>query len=74
MLKMKSRCEKCNSAIGLTDIAYICSYECTFCEPCSKVMKFVCPNCKGNLVIRPTRTKSPVQALATRIKGKIVGR
>lgn len=71
MLKMKAHCEKCRAPTGLTDLSYICSYECTFCEDCSKSMGCICPNCKGNLVIRPTRTKNPVQALASQIANKL---
>lgn len=62
MLKMKAACESCSAKTGLTDVAYICSYECTFCRNCSERMAFICPNCKGNLVARPTRTKNPVAA------------
>jgi len=60
MLEMKKQCEKCGAATDLTGVAYICSFECTFCAACTKTMKSVCPNCSGNLVLRPTRTKSPV--------------
>lgn len=73
MLKMKRQCEKCGTKAGLTDIAYICSYECTFCEPCTQGMSHICPNCKGNLVLRPTRTKSPAQALVSQIRNKVLG-
>ncbi|WP_442792428.1 DUF1272 domain-containing protein [Psychrobacter sp. SC65A.3] len=73
MLKMKSNCEKCNLDTGLTAVAYICSYECTFCEACSKNMDCICPNCQGNLVLRPIRTKSPREALMSRIKKKVFG-
>ncbi|MDI1301183.1 MAG: DUF1272 domain-containing protein [bacterium] len=70
---MKKQCEKCAMKTGLTDVAYICSYECTFCEACTTAMNHVCPNCKGNLVLRPVRTKSPVQALVSQIKNKVLG-
>lgn len=73
MLKMKKQCEKCGAMTGLTDIAFICSYECTFCEACTQQMGHVCPNCQGNLVLRPTRTKNPAQALVSQIKGKLLG-
>lgn len=73
MLKMKKQCEKCGAKTGLQGIAYICSYECTFCEPCTQGMSHVCPNCQGNLVLRPTRTRNPAQALASQIKNRILG-
>jgi hypothetical protein len=39
-----------------TSPARICSYECTFCAPCSDAMQDTCPNCGGELVARPRRT------------------
>ncbi|WP_235715062.1 DUF1272 domain-containing protein [Halalkalibacter akibai] len=33
--------------------AYICTHECTFCEPCTEKMSHICPNCGGELVRRP---------------------
>jgi hypothetical protein len=54
-LEMRDACEKCTAALGHTDEAYICSYECTFCPPCTQQMSNVCPNCGGELVRRPIR-------------------
>lgn len=54
-LEMKSGCEKCGLALGATDEAYICSYECTFCAKCTAEMRHVCPNCSGELLRRPGR-------------------
>ena len=73
MLKMKKECEKCAAPTGPTDAAYICSFECTFCPACTKVMAQVCPNCAGNLVPRPLRSKSPARALIDRIRTRISG-
>ena len=58
MLELKPNCEKCNKALPhSSDEAYICSYECTFCEECSaETFKFICPNCQGNLEKRPKRS------------------
>jgi hypothetical protein len=56
MLEMKTQCEHCVSALEPTAAAYICSYECTFCPACStQVLQHVCPNCQGELVLRPRR-------------------
>jgi hypothetical protein len=55
-LEMRDRCERCAAALAHTDPVCICSYECTFCGVCSKDMKFVCPNCGGELVPRPRRS------------------
>ena len=54
-LEMRSQCEKCLTALGLSDRAFICSYECTFCAPCATAMEQRCPNCGGELVRRPRR-------------------
>jgi len=57
-LELKSVCEKCGAAVTPSGIAYICSYECTFCPTCSEQTDFVCLNCGGELVRRPRRKKS----------------
>ena len=31
-LQMRTACEKCGRALAERDVAYICSYECTFCQ------------------------------------------
>lgn len=54
-LAMKSECEKCLAELAPQTTAYICSFECTFCEKCTQAMKSVCPNCGGELVRRPRR-------------------
>ena len=55
MLEMKEKCEKCAVSIPHDGAACICSYECTFCVPCSDDMDRVCPNCGGELLPRPKR-------------------
>ena len=55
MLKMKQHCEKCNASLSLDGPAYICSYECTYCRECTNKMDARCPNCNGELAIRPKR-------------------
>jgi len=54
-LEMKKECEKCGRALPAEGEAFICIYECTFCQECAREMKFVCPNCSGELVRRPRR-------------------
>jgi hypothetical protein len=55
MLEMRTECERCTSPLGHDADARICSYECTFCAPCSEEMAATCPNCGGELVARPRR-------------------
>lgn len=54
-LEMRPECERCNAALEDYGIAFICSYECTFCATCTSRMENVCPNCGGELVARPRR-------------------
>jgi len=54
-LEMRPRCERCDAALAAGAVAFICSYECTFCLVCSEGLVFVCPNCGGELVARPRR-------------------
>jgi hypothetical protein len=55
---MRSACERCGAAVDANGPARICSYECTFCVACaSGPLHDVCPNCGGELVPRPRRSK-----------------
>ncbi|MGH7588429.1 MAG: DUF1272 domain-containing protein [Gemmatimonadota bacterium] len=55
-LEMRDRCERCERELAADGTAYICSYECTFCEPCASRLECLCPNCRGELVRRPRRS------------------
>ena len=58
MLTLRPNCECCGAGLP-ADVAgaFICSFECTFCAACAAdVLGGVCPNCGGDLVVRPTRT------------------
>lgn len=57
-LEMRKECERCRAALEAGGTAYICSYECTFCAECAEGMGRACPNCKGELVVRPRRLKA----------------
>jgi hypothetical protein len=57
-LEMRGTCERCGRNLEPAGVAYICSYECTFCEGCAQEMSSVCPNCGGELVRRPRRRDS----------------
>ncbi|MGW0608338.1 DUF1272 domain-containing protein [Streptomyces sp. NPDC002640] len=54
-LEMRERCERCETALRPDSPAWICSYECTFCVSCSDALRHTCPNCGGELVVRPRR-------------------
>ena len=55
-LAMKSTCERCSAALPMhSGDAWICSHECTFCGQCADEMSRRCPNCGGELVVRPRR-------------------
>ncbi|HET6342756.1 MAG TPA: DUF1272 domain-containing protein [Gemmatimonadota bacterium] len=53
---MRDRCERCERELAPDGTAFICSYECTFCESCASGLDHVCPNCGGELVKRPRQS------------------
>ena len=57
MLEMRPGCECCDADLPPESAqAFICSFECTFCERCAEtVLGGVCPNCGGGFTRRPTR-------------------
>lgn len=57
MLELRPNCECCDRDLPAdsTD-ARICTFECTFCASCAETrLGGRCPNCGGDLVLRPTR-------------------
>lgn len=62
-LELRPTCEHCTAPLAPgAPGAYICSYECTFCEQCSAdLLDFVCPNCTGPLVPRPFRPSEQLE-------------
>ena len=57
MLELRPSCEHCRRSLPPDRSgAFICSYECTFCQACAhELLRWVCPNCSGALVPRPPR-------------------
>jgi hypothetical protein len=57
MLELRPNCECCGCALPPNSPdARICTFECTFCAECTdKILHGRCPNCTGNLVVRPIR-------------------
>jgi hypothetical protein len=57
MLQLKPNCECCDADLPPDSAeARICSFECTFCAMCATtVLKGKCPNCGGELTVRPRR-------------------
>ncbi len=57
MLEMRCHCECCGKGLPPdAPDAMICSFECTFCADCvQQRLGEVCPNCGGNLMLRPVR-------------------
>jgi hypothetical protein len=58
MLELRPSCECCDKDLPAdSGEARICSFECTFCVSCAEnILKNKCPNCGGELVIRPRRS------------------
>jgi len=57
-LQMKTSCAKCAASLPQDGPAYICSYECKYCSRCAAECHSRCPNCAGELVLRPRRSPS----------------
>ena len=57
MLQMRPSCECCQRLLPAHESgAWICSFECTFCQHCAEtVLAGICPNCQGQLLPRPSR-------------------
>ena len=64
MLQLRPNCECCDIDLPPdTAEARICSFECTFCATCAeKVLGGICPNCGGELVVRPRRPANKLAA------------
>jgi len=72
MLKMRAACERCSHALPPQSAnAYICSFECTFCEGCTTEMNRICPNCKGELVRRPARTRTVASVATSQVASRL---
>ncbi|MDA9999293.1 DUF1272 domain-containing protein [bacterium] len=55
MLELRPNCERCDVDLPpASNLAYICSFECTFCQGCVAHLGN-CPSCGGSLVSRPVR-------------------
>ena len=62
MLDMRPDCERCGTDLpAYAGGAFICSFERTFCAECSDAMDERCPNCGGELLDRPTRSKKALE-------------
>lgn len=57
MLDLRPNCECCDADLPAeARNAFICTFECTFCQSCAEtVLGVTCPNCSGELVRRPVR-------------------
>ena len=60
MLELRPSCECCDIPLPPASTqARICSFECTFCADCADGrLGGKCPNCGGELVVRPRRPKA----------------
>ena len=63
MLELRPNCECCDRDLPPdSELARICTYECTFCADCvDNRLGGRCPNCGGNFAPRPIR---PAEKLA----------
>jgi uncharacterized protein len=61
-LVMKQTCERCRTLLEPDGVAFICSFECTYCAPCADALEGACMNCGGELVARPRRLATKTEA------------
>lgn len=63
MLELRPNCENCDCDLPAdSTLARICSFECTFCQSCADgELAGLCPNCSGELVLRPIRPAAKLQ-------------
>jgi 1,4-dihydroxy-2-naphthoyl-CoA hydrolase len=64
MLQLRPNCECCDRDLPPdSELALICSFECTFCQACADgVLAGKCPNCGGELRRRPRRPAAKLAA------------
>jgi acetyltransferase len=64
MLEIRPSCECCDADLPPeSSLARICSFECTFCATCAeRHLNGRCPNCGGELLPRPRRPASKLEA------------
>jgi hypothetical protein len=57
VLQLRPGCECCDRDLPPDSReAFICTFECTFCEACTTTrLAGTCPNCGGELLRRPRR-------------------
>lgn len=63
-LEMRDECERCRQSLGHEDVAFVCSFECTYCGECADVLGRICDNCSGELTRRPRRRVARVTPVA----------
>ncbi len=64
MLELRPNCECCDRDLPPDSReAFICSFECTFCRRCAEeLLSGRCPNCGGELALRPRRPADKLEA------------
>ena len=75
MLDMRPDCEKCGADLAADQPgAFICSFECTFCADCSDKLDETCPNCGGDLLDRPMRSRQMLAKFPASTERKFKGK
>lgn len=75
MLEMRPDCERCGADLPAEEPgAFICSFECTFCAECSDQLDETCPNCGGDLLDRPMRSRAMLAKFPASTERKFKGR
>jgi len=54
-MEFRSECGRCRAILTDEGPAYLCANDCTWCATCYRELRYICPNCSGELVRRPRR-------------------
>ena len=73
MLELRPNCECCDRDLPPeSDLARICTFECTFCADCAEsVFGGRCPNCGGDFTRRPVRPRCLAREVSRRRRERV---
>jgi GNAT superfamily N-acetyltransferase len=63
-MEFRPECGRCHDTLTNAGRAYFCAFECTYCATCARTLRFICPNCSGELVRRPRQGTAPKPGLS----------
>ncbi|HYA54139.1 MAG TPA: GNAT family N-acetyltransferase [Thermoplasmata archaeon] len=64
-MERRSECGRCGTSLGEDASAYVCAKDSTFCPTCYRRLRYLCPDCGGELVRRPKPGPAPSVAFGS---------